>query len=257
VAEAVVHVLEAVEIHDHHCDVSTNASSSAEGLFEAVIEQGPVRESGERVVRCLVSDRVLRPGAHDRRQQDAGDGFDELLVVMGELVVCVNLDEREWLVWVADHDATTRRTVGFGHRVHVGLGSGHGAGELDVDLADFWTSHNPTRSRLDNLADGLRCGLDRRVETRRLQHIAPEVRDRFLVLQASKSFRDITGIDDYALHGRILEPIRREPFEPTPGPVRMTDPEAKLSGRARHRHGPAQRRPQVLDLGGVDQDTLL
>ncbi len=80
VAEAVVHVLEAVEVNHHHRDVSTDPHSSAEGMFEPVVEQCPVRQTGERVVRRLVADLVQGTRPHDRRQQDPGDPFDELLV---------------------------------------------------------------------------------------------------------------------------------------------------------------------------------
>ena len=59
VSEAVVHVLEPVEVDDHDCDVPADACSAGEGMFEAVIEQCPVRQTGEWVVGGLSDQAFL------------------------------------------------------------------------------------------------------------------------------------------------------------------------------------------------------
>ena len=56
------------------------AGPPGQGLLEAVVEQGPVGQAGQRIVHGLVADGVLGPEPHGGGEDDAGHGLDELLV---------------------------------------------------------------------------------------------------------------------------------------------------------------------------------
>ena len=72
VTQRVVHVLEAVEVDEHHRDVLLVAFREKERLVDAVVEERPVGEIGERVVEGLmpVLCRLL-PQALGRARDDA------------------------------------------------------------------------------------------------------------------------------------------------------------------------------------------
>ena len=74
VAEAVVDRLEVVEVEEQQGDVVAAAARPLERVLDAVQEQRPVRQPGERVVECLVRELVLEhaPLGHVvRREHDA------------------------------------------------------------------------------------------------------------------------------------------------------------------------------------------
>ena len=53
-AERVVHVLEAVEVHQHHCDAPTAGAALAQRVVGPGDEEITVAEAGQRVVERLV-----------------------------------------------------------------------------------------------------------------------------------------------------------------------------------------------------------
>ena len=63
VAERVVHLLEAVEVHEQHGQHLLRAHRAREGLVKAVAEQRPVGEPGEAVVEGLARELLLEPHA--------------------------------------------------------------------------------------------------------------------------------------------------------------------------------------------------
>jgi hypothetical protein len=50
VSERVVDLLEAIEVHEHHCDQRSIALGGLDRLIQAIVEQSAVREIRERVV---------------------------------------------------------------------------------------------------------------------------------------------------------------------------------------------------------------
>ena len=54
VAQRVVDLLEAVDVHHHHRDPAAFAARRQDGLPDPVVEERPVREPGEPVVQRLV-----------------------------------------------------------------------------------------------------------------------------------------------------------------------------------------------------------
>jgi hypothetical protein len=111
-AETVVHVLEAVEIDNHHRDVPADACSSAQRVFEAVVEQRPVRQPRQGVMHCLVPNRVLSPGPHDRRQHNRRDRFDELLIHGRYRSVHDELDVRQRRLGITHRNSKARIRIG-------------------------------------------------------------------------------------------------------------------------------------------------
>ena len=78
VAEAVVDRLEVVEVDEQHRElVARGAAVARERLLEAVLEQRPVGEPGQRVVERLVLQlwRTFRPSAK-RPGDPVGDGLE-------------------------------------------------------------------------------------------------------------------------------------------------------------------------------------
>jgi len=66
VAERVVHVLEAVEIAEHHSDAAGRRRAACECVLDAIAEQHPVREAGEGVVEGVVDELdLVRPKSRD------------------------------------------------------------------------------------------------------------------------------------------------------------------------------------------------
>ncbi len=61
VAQAVVHLLEAVEVHEQHRQRRPGALGARHGLVEPVAEQGAVRQGGEAVVERLPDQLLLEP----------------------------------------------------------------------------------------------------------------------------------------------------------------------------------------------------
>src|SRR5205085_1367456 len=59
VAEAVVDGLEVVEVQEHDADEPARPGLAVEGVVEAILEEGPVGEPGERVVEGLVVEPLL------------------------------------------------------------------------------------------------------------------------------------------------------------------------------------------------------
>ncbi|MNQ78385.1 hypothetical protein D3C85_932940 [compost metagenome] len=53
-AEAVVDVLETVEVEKQHCALAAGVQGAGEGRLQATFEQGAVGQAGERVMVCLV-----------------------------------------------------------------------------------------------------------------------------------------------------------------------------------------------------------
>ena len=63
VAEAVVDLLEAVQVQEQHRDRGGVAFGAEEGVVDPVLEQGPVGQGGEVVVEGLVDELVLELAA--------------------------------------------------------------------------------------------------------------------------------------------------------------------------------------------------
>ena len=61
VPEAVVHQLEVVQVHEEHGDLVVASIRAGQGVFQAVREQGPVRQVGQGVVQRLVAEDLLAP----------------------------------------------------------------------------------------------------------------------------------------------------------------------------------------------------
>ena len=77
VAKAVVELGEAVEIDEQQAGLTLAAARSVERLLEAVLEQRPVREAGERVVQAQAGDLLVHAPARDGRADDVGDRLRE------------------------------------------------------------------------------------------------------------------------------------------------------------------------------------
>jgi hypothetical protein len=63
VAEAVVDLLEAVQVQEQHRDRGGVAAGALEGVVDAVFEQGPVGQGGQAVVEGLVGELVFELAA--------------------------------------------------------------------------------------------------------------------------------------------------------------------------------------------------
>ncbi len=81
VAEAVVHGLEVVDVQEQHCQRRCVSLGPAQRLAHPIEEQRPVREPGQRVMKCLVSQSLLKSLALlDRSREEshrAGDGLPQ------------------------------------------------------------------------------------------------------------------------------------------------------------------------------------
>ena len=82
VPEAVVDVLEAVEVEERHADVRLRARAARDRLAEPVDEQQPVRKARERVVHRLVGQPLLEGLALDRDRRELREQEEDLLVLL-------------------------------------------------------------------------------------------------------------------------------------------------------------------------------
>ena len=77
VPKTVIDQLEIVEVQEQDSQRRQGPSSASQGMFEAVPEQGPVGQPGERIVEGLVLERLLERLALRhvaKRQHDTFDG---------------------------------------------------------------------------------------------------------------------------------------------------------------------------------------
>ncbi len=73
VPEGVVHLLEPVEVDEEHADRLAISPGSHELLVDAVLEQAPVRQTGQRVVPCEVRDLLQQSGVLHRGHRVVGE----------------------------------------------------------------------------------------------------------------------------------------------------------------------------------------
>ena len=59
-AERVVHILEVIEIDDHHGDLRRIAAGEGQGLRQAVVEQGAIGQPGQRIVQSQAAQLFFR-----------------------------------------------------------------------------------------------------------------------------------------------------------------------------------------------------
>ena len=127
VAEAVVDVLEAVEVHDHHRHAPRGPGPPGQGLLEPVVEQGPVGQAGQRIVHGLVADGVLGAEPDGGREHDAAPPPPRTARRRAEGGVLVDLDVAIGSVGVAHREAEPAGLPsGSGEPGEPGLGTGSG-----------------------------------------------------------------------------------------------------------------------------------
>ena len=103
VAEAVVDVLEAVDVEEQHGDAGTVALGPGERVAEELDEQPAVRQPGEQVVVGAVREQVLGRLALDRDRRGLGEHLHDLALARGRLArVVEERDDR------AEHAAAVR-----------------------------------------------------------------------------------------------------------------------------------------------------
>ena len=90
-AESVVDLLEAVEIHDHHDEAALRPGRLQQRLLDPVVEERPVRQVGEVVVEGLVllvghlgPELLDEVPVLERHAGVVGQGLEELQVLLGE-----------------------------------------------------------------------------------------------------------------------------------------------------------------------------
>src|SRR5918996_1628433 len=87
-AEAVVHRLEVVEVHEHHRERLAVADLTRESMAHAILEQIPIGEVGERVVEGLMGELLLAALNRSRHAVEHLDDHAELVVpVDGHAVI--------------------------------------------------------------------------------------------------------------------------------------------------------------------------
>ena len=110
VAQAVVDVLEAVEVEEHHADARLRALATRDRLTQPVEEQQTVREPGERVVHRLVREPLLERLALDRDRRELREQEEDLpVLVVGKARLGREHVER------AEHGAAVAREIGIDH----------------------------------------------------------------------------------------------------------------------------------------------
>ena len=94
-AEAVVDQLEVVEVEEQDRGQRPLAAQARERVLEAVDEQHPVREPGQRVVHCPFADRVLDRLALERVGQHVRERLEEVDIAGGEFPRAHRLDHQD------------------------------------------------------------------------------------------------------------------------------------------------------------------
>ena len=159
-AEGVVDLLEAVEVDDHHRGPLALASRAVDRLLDAVVEQAPVGQAGERVgdrLGDVLPEGQPRPGHADhqrrRRQPDRPDGRARVVVVDQEG------DRPERDGGGQDHHAPSLETAGAGPRRGLPgrkAHEDHAEGPEDVEEPSLGVAARPRSGR------GRRCRRARR-----------------------------------------------------------------------------------------------
>ncbi len=223
VAEAVVDCLEAVEIDDHHREVAAGARAAGQRVLEPVVEEAAVGQGRERVVHRLVAHHLLGPIADDRRQHDAGDRLDELVVVGGDAMRRHDVDVRDRQRRVPHGDPPCLRS----RRRDAGL-----VGLVGLDLDHVVAVDDPADQEVERVANRRQARLHHLVECGHRERVAPERRDRGLALVPQVPVGDVARVDDEPEHCRIVQQVGRDALERAPAAVDVTDAHRELGTRA-------------------------